>query len=185
MTIEHRVEQLHRRALKALTNALENIRMGSPAQRKTDEWWTLNIKTALCELGQNEALYVSAGSVGPNYVNNKEWLYDVTWADYGPTGFPDQQSERRLRNIVLALESELGNLGDILDDFEKLVQSTAAIRIMAFIKRSDDEFPARCQLLREVVDRYENHTRASYILVGFPEDSENDLSTMSFNIEMA
>lgn len=122
-----------------------------PREGVDNACWTKAIKTRLCKLGACKKYYICA--LGVEWVcdgkpdgdhgcavehekkckpNHGEWLYDVCWLDWKKKDPP------RLKQVVLAAECEWGNDGDIYDDFEKLVQSRAGLRVMIFTKKNQE-----------------------------------------------
>ena len=91
--------------------------------------WTSAVLTSLCSLGRQNKYYVYASS---NFVDEQdkdggEWLYDVTWCKY------ERKYEKYfLTSVPLVAECEWDNLGDIKDDFEKLILARAAVRVFVF-----------------------------------------------------
>lgn len=90
-----------------------------------DSTSTEEVKTCLCEIGRKKNYYVCASDVSNS--DHGEWLYDVTWLEY--VGDDPQNS---LVKIPFVAECEWGDTGDIKDDFDKLVQSTADVRLLIF-----------------------------------------------------
>ena len=92
----------------------------------TDERWTRKIKSALCKVGKRNRYSVCASSVDTDK-DHGEWLYDVCWLKYGEN---DGDEHVWLRCMPMAAECEWGNLGDIEDDFSKLLLARATLRVM-------------------------------------------------------
>ena len=99
------------------------------AWNNSNRTWTRKLKSALAELasdqrvpsappGQRRSVWAS-GTCNAR----EEWLYDLCWLDY-EDGF--------LIGMPLAVESEWGRPGDVFDDFQKLVQSRAYVRLMIY-----------------------------------------------------
>tara|TARA_R110002110_G_scaffold412752_1_gene639103 strand:+ start:1222 stop:1767 length:546 start_codon:yes stop_codon:yes gene_type:complete len=173
--MQKQIEDAQTQIVETLKSTMPLIRTGSPKQRKSTNWWTYHIKNSICALGTRHNFYVSSSDVDDHNTNNGEWLYDVTWLNYsGPKSFPDNHADRQLRRVYLALESEMGNLGDIFDDFEKLIQSTAQVRVFTFSAATEKKFNSICGLLKTAAENYETHLPASYVLAGFPASSENE-----------
>ena len=85
---------------------------------------TTDIKTELCEVGKELGYRVAASGV--DNAKDKEWLFDVVWMTL------DWEPFRQLKCIHLVVESELGNDGDVADDFEKLLVARSDVRLMVF-----------------------------------------------------
>ena len=96
--------------------------------------WTCEVKTQLCAAGQRAKLNVCASDVAN--ANHKAWLYDVCWLRYGQANLPVEPLVDpwfdNLNEAVLIVESEWGNLGDIRDDFQKLLVGRALVRCMIY-----------------------------------------------------
>ena len=93
--------------------------------------WNRKIKTSLCNAGRNWGYYVCANRVNFESANHGEWLYDVTWIEYEQNkedGTPDPTS--KLKKIPFVAECELGTPREVDEDFEKLLQARAGIRLM-------------------------------------------------------
>ena len=106
--------------IRQILNAIDEIE----GMQCRDQWsnpeWTRKIKTALCKVGIRNGYYVCASSVDVEK-DCGEWLYDVCWLDY----------DGKLRRMRMAAESEWGkNIGDIDDDFSKLLIARASLRVM-------------------------------------------------------
>ncbi|MDJ0608432.1 MAG: hypothetical protein QNJ67_05605 [Kiloniellales bacterium] len=91
--------------------------------------WTLAITDRLCQMG-HELGYEACGKSTFRKQRKKgfpgEWLYDVCWLDY------DRSSEA-YTDLVLAVESEwLHSFDEIWNDFCKLIQCRAGLRVMIF-----------------------------------------------------
>ena len=59
---------------------------------------------------------------------------------------------RQLKRIHLVVESEFGNAGDVVDDFEKLLVARADVRLMIFEKRNKSK-------VEEAFNRFEREAR--------------------------
>lgn len=94
---------------------------------------TAEIKRRLTALGKENNLYVCATVEGSDCT---EWLFDVCWLKFD--GHKDTNFDyEHLGSVVLACESELGNENEVIDDFHKLLQSTATYKVLIF--RSPDD----------------------------------------------
>lgn len=90
-----------------------------------DGVWTHEVKKILVNMApKTNGIEVCASGAGANW---GEWLCDVTWLQYSGERF-----QRPLLKMLLAAESEWGDEGDILDDFEKLLVCRADVRVMIF-----------------------------------------------------
>ena len=94
--------------------------------------WTKSIKQELCIEGRNAGLRTTAHGVTKS--DWGEWLYDVCWLKYSDACSPEKSLVDAeldfLEEAVLIVESEFGNLGDIRDDFHKLLVGRAIVRCM-------------------------------------------------------
>jgi hypothetical protein len=96
--------------------------------------WTKAVKEVLCRLGQDRGLDVHTALRRPEK-QHYEWLFDLVW--YNPaTG-----------SVSLAVESEWGDEGDVLDDFSKLLVVKAPLKVMihfayngSFVERFEKEY---------------------------------------------
>ena len=106
------------------------------------------VKNRLCEIGRENGFQVCACDVDMNNRDYQEWLYDVTWLKY-----VEEDPQRPLVRIPLAAECEWGNSGDIKDDFDKLIQSTADVRLMIFDGTRHDS-GEKVKFLSSLINRY-------------------------------
>lgn len=104
--------------------------------------WTPAIKNAFARVGKSNGYYVCA--TGGTPCDWGEWLFDVTWLEVDQDKF--------ITDIVLAMESEWGNPGDVYDDFMKLLSSRARVRVIVFQAATDDH-------ARKVIDDLTTGTR--------------------------
>ena len=122
--------------------------------------WTLKIKTALCNVGIDNGYDVCAAGV--DNANHGEWLYDVCWLNYDDDGM--------LESMQMVAESEWGrNIGDIEDDFSKLLVARAALRVMVCDGRhlpGGEQGISTAERLREWVGAYNgNRAGDTYLLI--------------------
>ena len=83
----------------------------------------------------------------------------------------------RLKQVLLAVECEWGNDGDVYDDFEKLVQSRAGLRVMIFTKKNKDG-------VERMIDRLKSHASGfeqrqpddKYLFCGYDEAESRFIS---------
>ena len=99
----------------------------------TSQWnrklWGKAVLTPVCRIGKeqfNYSVYARSDFVDEQYKSDGEWLYDVTWCEY---------KGDYLKSVPLAAECEWDHLGDIKDDFEKLIQARASVRVFIFDSR--------------------------------------------------
>ena len=104
-------------------------------RRASDTVWTKDIKTKLCEIGRDEfRCKACASDAAESKRDFPEWLYDVTWLEYAADG--------PLVDAHLVAECEWGNLGNIDDDFEKLLLARASVRTPPRTALPPDTWPA-------------------------------------------
>ena len=139
-----------------------------------DAPWTREVKMALVKLGESK--YFKKGryiySAGVDKENGGgEWLYDLCWLDYEDTS-PDAESssEPKLLRMQLALESEWGTDQDVADDFQKLLLSRAALRVMVFGGRNETT-KKTVDLLASYVKSFKDGAESDrYLLAGYDGD---------------
>ena len=134
--------------------------------------WTSAVLTPLCRIGQKPTLefdcsvYASSNFVDEQDKDGGEWLYDVTWCKY---------ENNFLTSVPVVAECEWGNLGDIKDDFEKLILARAAVRVIVFdgiyCKNGAE---ALANKFCDWVGAFEGSQKGdTYLLVGYEEDEKN------------
>jgi hypothetical protein len=135
----------------------------------SDSKWTREILVSLGRLGKREDLDYFVCSHGFGHAawsegkDCGEWLHDQTWLDYNWDITP-----RQLKRMVMALESEWGNAGDILDDFEKLLVARADLRVMIFQADDADALSEIFRQLTEAERRCETRVAGdNYLLCGY------------------
>jgi hypothetical protein len=110
-----------------------------PLPSGPDKEWSNEIKKRFINLGLKEGYRVHS-TLGENLGQaGGEWLYDLTWLKY------DQHRDvsvdyEHLQEVVLAMESEWGNVSAVIDDFHKLLQSTAKYRVLSFQSKTPAAF---------------------------------------------
>lgn len=96
----------------------------------TDDWtrddWTNNILRELCTVGRDEFDCRVWTTGHPEGANGGGWLYDQTWT------YPDSENWTKVGwSIPIVAECEWDkNLEKIQEDFEKLLQARADVRVM-------------------------------------------------------
>ena len=143
---------------------LQDAELSNPQNRNRRGLWSRKIKTSLCDVGNNLGYYVCANRVNIECANHGEWLYDVTWIEYEEDRIP----ATRLKEIPFVTECEWVNNQDVKEDFEKLLQARAGIRLMICNgwKRSNENFA------QEVAERLAN-------MVGeFNDSQSNDVNIL-------
>lgn len=90
--------------------------------------WTSMVLGALCSAGKEHGFYTCASGQPPP-ADWGEWLWDSTWLDYRP----DMGARyARLLHVPMVAECEWGPPWEIWDDFDKLLASSAPLRVMVF-----------------------------------------------------
>lgn len=116
--------------------------------------WTQAVLATLCEIGQNLGFYVCCGNA-PN-AESLGWLYDMTWLKYTAhvTGVPE--AEGWLVGVPLVAESEWSSVGEIEDDFTKLLLARASVRLMICYDRHPGGPKGMAKQLAEWVRRFDS-----------------------------
>ena len=127
--------------------------------------WTSAVLTSLCSLGKKNKYHVYADSrfVDEQYRHGGEWLYDTIWCDY---------EGDFLKSVPLAAECEWGAFGNIKDDFEKLIQARAAVRVFVFDGGyCENGAEALANKLCDWVGAFEGRQKGdTYLLAGYEKD---------------
>ncbi len=162
-------DEISQRVHQVLTEVNDCLR----GQGASDTEWTRAIKTGLCHAGHNLDYRVATSldrrrategcADGPDF---GEWLFDLVWMVW------NGEPQRQLNRICLVVESEWGDRGDILDDFEKLLVARSCVRLMIFQASNGAEVEAIFNLLQEESQAFEqSQTGDYYLLEGY--DCEN------------
>tara|TARA_R110002110_G_scaffold180305_5_gene386284 strand:- start:452 stop:973 length:522 start_codon:yes stop_codon:yes gene_type:complete len=168
-------DQLWLTIRNALHDANDNIKAGTSIDRGKSCFWTRSIKKELCSAGRKSSFYTCASEVD-GCAHNGEWLYDVSWVSYGKNGFQEDPEKRSFEKVVLAVESEWAvSKSAALDDFEKLLQTRADMRLMIFEIKSKDYFDKRLKFLRKKIISCIPEELEQYRFAGFYEDSAKGL----------
>ena len=111
--------------IRKITEELDNFRGTVCPEGLPEGEWTHGVHTALAKAGKHFGYRVAASKVPDCDRDWGEWLYDVTWFDRWMTeGMP--------WSVPMVAECEWGNVGDIQDDFGKLLIARAALRVMVY-----------------------------------------------------
>ena len=111
--------------MRAVQKGLDNLEIDDP---KGNTEWTKAVKTELCKIGRDRFSFeVYASGVENPEPGHGEWLYDVTWLEYEKNGRSELNARRKLVDAPLVAECEWGDLGDIYDDFEKILWSSPGL----------------------------------------------------------
>ena len=109
----------------------------------SDKRWTTRLKADLSKLGTANGYLVYASDV--TETDGGEWLYDVCWLRY---------EEDDIVEIALAVESEWLGGRNILEDFQKLCQSRAGLRLMVFQVPRPGEYARVLSVLLQQIQRF-------------------------------
>ena len=141
-------------------------------QKDLSDWnterWTKAVLTAMCATGRKLECTVGAS---PRFVSAKhrdggEWLYDATWCSHDDDGW--------FKAVELAAESEWSSLERIEEDFQKLLQARATIRVMVFdAGQCDGGADAIAERLCKHVRAFRGTKGDSYVLIAYAEDEES------------
>jgi hypothetical protein len=120
--------------------------------------WTFFLKEKLAILGESYNFQVSVGGFKDDY--NSEWLFDLVWFKEEVIG-----DNSRLIDIPLVVESEWGiKLQDIKYDFEKLLVSRAAIRLM-ICESSKINLASRIEYFKDAVNMFKMSQKGDFYLI--------------------
>ncbi len=130
-----------------IEEALDAVNNQFTGQGASDTTWTKEIKSKLVRIGNKKGFSCYASGIAN--ASSGEWLYDLCWLDYS--------DETNIGRIELALESEwLPSLKEIHDDFVKLVQARAGLRLMIWQSRNASNFEEELNTLIEQVRSFED-----------------------------
>lgn len=116
--------------LLSIPNRVEN--------QNSNPEWTATVNDILWELGQRSGFVVCCHPSG--FRKSMEWMCDVVWLPQPPAV-----------SAVLAAESEWGSVGDVLDDFQKLLSFKAPLKALLYSFRSGSR---QLQEVREKIAEY-------------------------------
>lgn len=133
-------------------------------------WWTKEIKTQLCRIGQELGCYTCASQVEKRFVNHGEWLFDVTWLEWND----------KLYSVPMVAECEWGDLDHIRDDFQKLLVARADIRLMVcdagWVCGCDRQAKETAKQLCKWIKAFEGSQAGdTYLLVAWERDKKSKL----------
>jgi len=115
-----------------IQDALNAVNDELKGKRASDTVWTKEIKKALVSIGNENEKELSCYASGVDHVASGEWLYDLCWISYS--------DDTNIGCIELAMESEWApSPKEIHDDFVKLVQARAGLRLMIWQARNSKE----------------------------------------------
>ena len=177
--------------MRAVQKGLDSIPIPAGAGNKK---WTRAAKTELCKIGRGFGCYVCASGVDEEAKpDHGEWLYDVTWLEYGRNNGP-------LVDVTLVGECEWAgqtlSSGDSLkyrdahdDDFEKLLLARGGVRLMIFQGSNEDASRKIAKRLAKRIREF-NGSRAedAWLLVAWEwnrtaEKGEKDWLFRYFTVE--
>lgn len=136
-------------------------------------WWTKEIKTRLCKIGNDLGYYTCASQVDRKCVNQGEWLFDVAWLDW-------EKKDKKLKSVPLVAESEWGDLDHIRDDFQKLLVARADVRLMVcdagWICGDDSNAQKTAKQLCRWIKAFKGSQAGdTYLLVAWERDKKSKL----------
>lgn len=161
------------RLLNVLKERLERVHKETPWEN-SNRTWTHKLKSALADLVSDERVpSPPSGCERSVWASGackarEEWLYDLCWLDYNEGGY--------LVGMPLAVESEWGRPGDVFDDFQKLVQSRACIRLMIYDGgyRSQEEMVH--SFSQQISDFANSNSDDRYLLAAFSKEKVKFIS---------
>ena len=136
--------------MHAIREGLDSLK-GKVNRTASSTEWSSAVKTELCRIGQCQFLCkvgARTNEVDEAHRDYGEWLYDVTWLEYGPDG--------RLVDAHLVAECEWSHFGEIDEDFQKLLLAHAGVRLMVFDgnpKCGNDFWPGSEEVARRLAER--------------------------------
>lgn len=124
--------------------------------KNTDSEWTDAVKNALRKIGENKGFCVRPSDEEP-----KEHLLDLIWQ----SGDPDHDND-----ILLAVESEWGAKNLVWEDFEKLMQIKAPIKLMVWSTNNHEQQSTEVLdgIAKKYMEKFHQHVKGEdYLLVEF------------------
>lgn len=156
------------RVFEVLTTAAGELARKSAA----DPVWTLRIKQALVAAAEEEPVKLYRCASDCADADWGEWQFDLCWLARAGEG----RGADPLRRIVLAVESEWGDWGDVEDDFEKLMAARADLRLMIFQEASEVRCEALARRLADLVRAFEQgHPSDRYLLAAYDNSADTFL----------
>jgi hypothetical protein len=128
-----------------------------------DRPWTFEVKTALAKLGQKLKFEVCCNGVEAGKADWQEWLFDMCWLE----GL-DDTAPPIYRSMPLAMECEWGIPAKVwaLPDFQKLVFSSAKVRLLVWQAHNYDQLAHDVDFFRKQVQAVNGDT-AAYLFAGW------------------
>ena len=176
--------------IRAVQKGLDSIPIPAGAG---NEKWSRAVKTKLCKIGRGFGCYVCAGGVDEAERDHGEWLYDVTWLEYGRNNGPlvnvTLVGECEWAGQTLSSEDSLKYRDAHDDDFEKLLLARGGVRLMIFQGSNEDASGKIAKRLAKRIREF-NGSRAedAWLLVAWEwnrtaEKGEKDWSFRYFTVE--
>ena len=156
--------------IQALLEEFKTMELNEPGKiEQPTSQWTSSILTALCRIGKEQfgySVHASTNFVDKQYKHGGEWLYDVIWCEY---------KEEKLKSVPVVGECEWGDVPQIKDDFEKLIQARAAVRVFVFNGGySENGAEVIANEIRDWVGAFEGTQQGdTYLLVGYESDRKS------------
>ena len=139
-------------------------------EEESDTVWTREIKQRLVDLGNVKGFYTCA-SGGRGYGIERarwgEWLWDVCWIQNAKV-----HGYFMAEYVPFACESEWGNEGDIVDDFQKLLCADIGLGLMIFQCRWREQVPEYLNLCRQAKDIFYNGSERKIVLACYCNESQ-------------
>ena len=152
--------------MRAIQEGLDGLK-GTPIDD-----WSVAVLTKLCEIGKEYSgvqVGANSGKVDKTKRDWGEWLYDVTWLEYG---------DGRVVEVPLVAECDWGNLERITEDFDKLLLARSSVRLMICEgnrKRSSNRTSTITEELARRVREFNGSRAEDAWLLAIYEDNRDDL----------
>lgn len=159
---ENRLSEMERRVQEAIRTAMEKENREHP---KCNKAWTDAIVRALTALGRELGYKVRGARTDDrrDYFE-RGWLWDLTWAEV---------RDQTLISLPLIAESEWDTKWDaILWDFQKLIVSRAALRVMIFETRTAQIESHFSRLIEVTQDHTGSQTGDRYLFACWDYDAK-------------
>ena len=126
---------------------------------------TKRVERLLTKLGKERGYRVAVKGEGCNW-GKSEWMYDVVWANLS-------KDSELLRSIPLVMECEWGNTQEVWDDFQKLLISCAAVRVLIFRADSRNKASSLAKDLKQQIECFESRQDGDKYLFASYVEKEN------------
>ena len=122
---------------------------------------TSDVLTSLCRAGRKHdcLVYASSQFVEDSEKTGGEWLYDVTWYE------PDDM--KFMKSVPVAAECEWKNIGDISDDFQKLLCARATVRVFIYDEKWFENITAQDQFSEWIKNYNDSQNGDTYLFAGY------------------